>query len=125
LERLLRGRAPPVRFVRWLVAERYGHHSAVVAWQTDNEYGCHDTVQSFSAAASAAFRVWLAERYGDIATLKQAWGTMFWSQAYRSFDEIDLPNHRSAWSGDWCWVSARKAGLPLFPTPLSAPLLSL
>ncbi|MFN9925306.1 MAG: beta-galactosidase, partial [Phenylobacterium sp.] len=25
------------------VATRYGRHPAVGAWQTDNEYGCHDT----------------------------------------------------------------------------------
>ncbi len=43
-------RAEAVRITR-AMAERYGDHPAVVAWQTDNEYGCHDTVQSFSAAA--------------------------------------------------------------------------
>ncbi|WP_349256950.1 beta-galactosidase, partial [Salinisphaera sp.] len=55
------------------VAKRYGGHPAVVAWQTDNEYGCHDTVVSYSPAAAAAFRDWLAARYGDIATLNAAW----------------------------------------------------
>jgi beta-galactosidase len=39
-----------------LMADRYGQHPAVVAWQTDNEYGCHDTVVSTSDAAKAAFR---------------------------------------------------------------------
>jgi beta-galactosidase len=33
------------------VAERYGKHPAVAAWQTDNEYGCHLTVLSYSRAA--------------------------------------------------------------------------
>ena len=73
------------------VAGRYGRHPAVVAWQTDNEYGCHDTVLSASTDAKAGFRRWLARRYGSIAALNQAWGTVFWSQEYRSFDEIDLP----------------------------------
>ena len=73
------------------VAARYGRHPAVVAWQTDNEYGCHDTVVSHSAAATQAFRGWLAVRYGDIAALNDAWGTVFWSTEYRSFDEIDTP----------------------------------
>ena len=36
------------------VAGRYGQHPGVVAWQTDNEYGCHDTVLSFSEAARQA-----------------------------------------------------------------------
>jgi beta-galactosidase len=73
------------------VARRYGRHPALVAWQTDNEYGCHDTVVSHSPAAARAFRSWLAARYGDVAALNAAWGTVFWSTEYRSFDEIDLP----------------------------------
>jgi beta-galactosidase len=74
------------------MAARYGRNDAVIAWQTDNEYGCHDTVRSYSPEAARAFRRWLAARYGDIAALNAAWGTVFWSQEYRTFDEIDLPN---------------------------------
>jgi len=74
------------------VAQRYGQHPAIVAWQTDNEYGCHDTVVSYSPDAAAAFRIWLAERYHGVDALNQAWGNSFWSQDYRSFDEIDPPN---------------------------------
>ena len=74
-----------------LMAQRYGHHPAVTAWQTDNEYGCHDTVLSYSAAARLAFRRWLAGRYTTVDALNRAWGTVFWSQGYRSFDEIDPP----------------------------------
>jgi beta-galactosidase len=33
----------------------------------------------------------LALRYHTTEALNQAWGTVFWSQTYRSFDEIDLP----------------------------------
>jgi beta-galactosidase len=73
------------------VARRYGQHPGVAAWQTDNEYGCHLTVLSYSEAARAEFRVWLAKRYKTIADLNGAWGTVFWSQEYRSFDEIDAP----------------------------------
>jgi beta-galactosidase len=74
-----------------LMAARYGQHPAVVAWQTDNEYGCHDTVVSTSDAAKAAFRCWLADRYGSVQALNAAWGLAFWSQEYRSFDEVDAP----------------------------------
>ena len=74
------------------LAERYGAHPAVVAWQTDNEYGCHDTAISWSPAARDAFRVWLADKYGDVAALNAAWGNVFWSMEYRSFGEIELPN---------------------------------
>ncbi|MBM4218007.1 MAG: beta-galactosidase, partial [Gammaproteobacteria bacterium] len=74
------------------VAERYGAHPAVIAWQTDNEYGCHDTTLSWSAAALKSFRSWLVNRYKDIGALNAAWGNVFWSMEYGSFEEIDLPN---------------------------------
>ncbi|AUT70307.1 MULTISPECIES: beta-galactosidase [Paraburkholderia] len=73
------------------VAERYGKHPAVAYWQTDNEFGCHNTVVSYSLAAVARFRVWLKERYQNVDALNRAWGTVFWSMEYRSFDEIDAP----------------------------------
>ena len=75
-----------------LLAERYGQHPAILAWQTDNEYGCHDTTISYSDAARQGFRQWLAEKYTDIDTLNQAWGNIFWSMDYTGFDEIGLPN---------------------------------
>jgi beta-galactosidase len=75
-----------------LLSERYGANPAVAAWQTDNEYGCHDTTISWSRAARDAFCLWLAERYGDIDTLNAAWGNVFWSMDYASFDDIELPN---------------------------------
>ncbi|WP_179378811.1 beta-galactosidase [Jannaschia marina] len=73
-----------------LMAERYGDR--VAAWQPDNEYGCHDTVVSYSPVARESFRVWLKDRYGDIAALNTAWGNIFWSMDYDHFDQIDLPN---------------------------------
>lgn len=74
------------------IAERYGANPHVAAWQTDNEYGCHDTTLSYSAAATQAFRDWLAQRYQSPQALNRAWGNVFWSMDYASFDEIDLPN---------------------------------
>ena len=74
-----------------LLAERYGNHPAVTAWQTDNEYGCHQTVVSYSADAVARFRDWLRARYTTIAALNAAWGTVFWSMEYTSFEQIDAP----------------------------------
>ncbi|MSU88892.1 beta-galactosidase [Rhodobacteraceae bacterium 2CG4] len=75
-----------------LMAERYGRHPGLVAWQTDNEYGCHDTTLSYSAAARAAFRDWLAQRYQSIDKLNRDWGNVFWSMDYASFEQIGLPN---------------------------------
>ena len=54
------------------MVERYGNHPAIVAWQTDNEFGCHDSVLSHSQAAASAFRTWLGARYGDVSALNRA-----------------------------------------------------
>lgn len=72
-------------------ATRYGRHPAVTAWQIDNEYGCHDTVLSHSPQARQRFQAWLLQRYGDIQTLNQAWGNVFWSQDYGGFADISTP----------------------------------
>ena len=90
------------------VADRYGRHEGVVGWQTDNEYGCHDTVQSFSTAARDAFRSWLAERYGSIDALNEAWGNVFWSMEARSFEEIELPNLTVTEANPAHWLAFRR-----------------
>jgi beta-galactosidase len=100
-------REEAVRITR-AVAERYGHDPAVVAWQTDNEYGCHDTVLSYSDAARDAFREWLAARYTDIGALNEAWGTVFWSMEYRSFGEIELPNLTVTEAHPAHWLAFRR-----------------
>jgi len=80
------------------MAERYGRNPHVAAWQTDNEYGCHETVLSYSDAARTAFQNWLRSQFpgvgndGDIEALNTAWGNVFWSMDYDSFEDIDLPN---------------------------------
>ena len=77
------------------LAQAFGAHSGVVAWQIDNEYGCHDTVESYSPAARLAFRLWCERKYGEIAALNRAWGNVFWSMELASFDEIALPESHS------------------------------
>lgn len=75
-----------------LLAERYAHNEAIGFWQTDNEYGCHNTTRSYSPLALAGFRQWLQEKYHTIDALNQQWGNVFWSMVYREFDDINLPN---------------------------------
>jgi beta-galactosidase len=84
-------RAEAARIAR-LLGERYGRDPRIVAWQIDNEYGCHDTTLSYSDAARHGFRDWLAQRYQSTDALNRAWGNVFWSMAYDRFDQIDLPN---------------------------------
>jgi beta-galactosidase len=74
------------------IAQRYGEHPAVVGWQTDNEFGCHETARSYTPAAEQGFREWLQLRYDTLGELNRAWGTIFWSQEYADWPEIGLPN---------------------------------
>ena len=80
------------RRITEILAQRYGANPYVAAWQTDNEYGCHDTTLSYSDAAQAAFRDWLAQKYQSTDALNRAWGNIFWSMEYDTFDQIGLPN---------------------------------
>ncbi|KPI11489.1 Beta-galactosidase [Actinobacteria bacterium OK074] len=74
------------------LAERYAAHPALAMWHIGNEYtgfGCHCPV------SVAHFRRWLADRYGAVDALNDAWGTAFWGQRYDSFDHIGTPAARS------------------------------
>ena len=75
-----------------LLAKRYSASSHIAAWQIDNEYGCHDTVLSYSGSARVAFRYWLRSKYDSVDHLNEAWGNVFWSMEYSDFEQIDLPN---------------------------------
>jgi beta-galactosidase len=74
------------------MATRYGSHPAVAGWQIDNEFGCHGTARCYCESCATAFRRWLEARYATLEALNDAWGTIFWSQIYGDWDEIDPPN---------------------------------
>ncbi|HEY8383271.1 MAG TPA: beta-galactosidase [Microvirga sp.] len=74
------------------VARRYGEHPGLAGWQTDNEYGCHDTILSWGPHDLAAFKDWLRRRYQTPERLNEAWGNVFWSMELNAFDEAFLPN---------------------------------
>ena len=80
------------RRITCLMAERYGKEPNIAAWQTDNEYDCHDTATSYSQNALKAFQDWCAQRYQSPDALNSAWGNVFWSMEYSSFNQIELPN---------------------------------
>lgn len=73
------------------LAERYGRHPAVIGWQIDNEFGCHDTARCYCDNCAAAFRGWLRGRYGTLGALNEAWGNAFWSQSYTDWEQIGPP----------------------------------
>ena len=74
------------------VAAELGSHPNVVAWQIDNELGCHDTARCYCVRCETRFQDWLRVRFhDDVRELNDAWGTAFWSHRYATFDEISLP----------------------------------
>jgi len=73
------------------VVQEFGLHDAITTWQTDNEYGCHSTIVSYSQDALRAFQQWCEQRYKTIERLNEQWGNVFWSMEYTSFAQIPLP----------------------------------
>ncbi|MFB1116488.1 beta-galactosidase [Dickeya dadantii] len=73
--------------INTLLAERYGHHPAVIGWHISNEYSgeCHcDRCQQ-------AFRNWLQARYQTLDNLNHAWWSDFWSHTYSDWSQIESP----------------------------------
>ena len=96
------------------MATAFGPRVEVAGWQLDNEPGCHDSVREYSTFAEAAFRRWLQQRYGDLATLNRAWHTSFWAHVLNDWEEVVIfRNSRTGVSpqyhldlmrfGSWSW----------------------
>jgi beta-galactosidase len=75
------------------MADRYGRDSRVVGWQIDNEFGGGKTGRCYCEACTAGFRRWLRRRYGTLEALNDAWGTVFWSQLYSDWEQIQVPDN--------------------------------
>ncbi|MCX6029850.1 MAG: beta-galactosidase [Chloroflexi bacterium] len=73
------------------MAQHYCDNPAVVGWQIDNEFGCHDTARCYCDHCAAAFREWLRRKYGTLDALNEAWGAVFWSQTYDDWAQIAPP----------------------------------
>ena len=102
---------------RWLSAavERYREHPALAIWNVGSEPELTQSMSElrlwaddaarkgdmldYNPHAVAAFRQWLAERYGgDLDALNRAW-----NRNYQSFDEAEVPRTRNTFNDlvDW------------------------
>jgi len=68
----------------------------VIGWQIDNELGNSHGDLCYCESCERSFRDWLIKKYGDIGELNRAWGTVFWSQSYLNFSQIQAPKLTAA-----------------------------
>ncbi len=72
------------------IASHYGKRKCIIGWQIDNELNC-EVNNFYSDSDTAAFRIWLLNKYREIDALNKAWGTEFWNQTYTDWNEIYVP----------------------------------
>lgn len=72
------------------LANEFGDHPALVMWHVNNEYAAHVS-GCYCDICEAEFQAWLADKYGTIDALNDAWNTAFWAQTYTDFSEIYVP----------------------------------
>jgi len=77
------------------MVKHYRDNPNVIAWQIDNEFGCHGSTLCYCDHCRKAFSLWLKERYSSIDDLNKKWGSVFWSLDYDSFDDMILPAYNS------------------------------
>lgn len=80
------------------IAEAMGNHYRdnphVIGYQIDNELMAEDPF-CYCPSCVRKFQGWLREKFGTVEELNRRWGLDFWSQRYRSFDEVILPKINS------------------------------
>lgn len=75
------------------MAKHYGDNPQVIGWQIDNEMGMINTTRCYCDSCLTAFKQWLKLKYVTIDSVNEAWGTIFSSQTYNSWDAIHLPTY--------------------------------
>lgn len=68
------------RIIAEKLAEHYGKNPNVIAWQIDNEFGCHGSTRCYCEHCKREFAMWLENKYNNIDELNKLYGTVFWSQ---------------------------------------------
>ena len=83
------------------VVGRYAEHPAVIGYQVDNEPGMR--AASTTAAPSRASSTGCASSYGDVETLNERWGLVYWSHRIARWDELWTPDGNTVPSYDLAW----------------------
>lgn len=72
-------------------AKRFGSNPHVIGFQVDNELGNSHGDLCLCPECEKRFQTWLKTKYGTIEGLNRRWGTVFWSQGYQDFSQIQAP----------------------------------
>lgn len=72
------------------MAEHFKGNPHIVGWQIDNELN-NENPECFSESCRSAFQRWTQQKYQNLNALNERWGTVFWSQLYTDWNQIDLP----------------------------------
>lgn len=80
-----------VRILTRKIAEHYKDEDTVVSIQIDNEIGHEGSDACYCDNCRDKFRKYLKDKYLNIEELNNRMGTIFWSQHYNDFDEINVP----------------------------------
>ena len=104
------------RIVEKLVTH-YREEEVIVSWQIDNEIGHENSDMCYCDHCRAGFHTFIKEKYKDIKSVNETWGTIFWGQTYNDFSEIPLPVktitvHNPSMRLDW--ARFRSASLSAF-----------
>jgi len=73
------------------IGKHYGDNPFVIAFQIDNELAQEGTGRCHCDCCKEKFRQWLEEKYGTADNLNKKMGTIFWSQEYNHFGQINMP----------------------------------
>jgi beta-galactosidase len=69
------------------MGRRFGADPHVIGWQLDNEYNR----TCYCDLCRDRFQAYLAQAYGSLDALNNAWSTRYWSQTYGSWAQIPVP----------------------------------
>lgn len=86
------------RLSKRIVSELVGHYRnsrQIIGWQIDNEFN-NENPEAWSESDRSAFRDWLRAKYATLDELNRRWGTIFWSQTYTDWSQVDLPYRTTA-----------------------------
>lgn len=72
------------------MAAHYKDNPHVTGWQIDNELN-NENPECYSESCRVAYQGWVRQKYQKLDALNERWGTIFWSQLYTDWKQVDLP----------------------------------